>query len=496
MKIALFSAEMVPFVKVGGLADVAGALPKALSELGHDVVAVIPRYGVVAPEDYRAQVIGEVNVGKGDAWVFKLMTSTLPGKRPVEVLMLDHPAFSARDGIYTDPKTGRGYGDDAVRYTAFSKAALEAVAKVGFKPDVIHLNDYHTSYVATAIANGVLPTGMKRRPGTILTIHNLAYQGYGDVESIAGIGIPKKLLSKGRQGDGVNLLRLGIANADAITTVSNRYAQEITTREFGNGLEVLLSRKKKRLFGVVNGIDYSVWNPRTDPHIRKNFTSKTLARKAENKEELLRTQGLSVSMNRPLIGMITRLADQKGLDLVAEAAGRLFSMDLSMIILGTGEKKYHRLLTRLAERYSKRIAVNLTFDESLAHRIEAGADMFLMPSRFEPCGLNQLYSLKYGTVPIVRAVGGLADTVEQFDELTLEGTGFLFSEYSSDALVLCVRSALDLYSKPSLWRKCILNGMGKDFSWENSAKEYLKIYGSVSGKSFRGALSTRRRPGI
>jgi starch synthase len=404
----------------------------------------------------------------------------MPGTS-ADVFLLGSPRYFFRDGIYDDPGTREGFLDNMQRFVFYMRAALELLIRLGRRCDVIHCNDWQTGLVP-----GLLRTSLKREPlfartGTLFTLHNLAYQGMYPLESLELAGIDRRFFyphSPFEFWGKVNFLKVGIEFSDLLNTVSETYALEIqTSPEFGHGLEGSLRARRNDLFGIVNGIDYEEWNPETDPLIPARFSARDLSGKASCKRQLLAHFGLASPAGRvPLAGMVSRLADQKGFDLLSDALEDLMREDLQLVILGSGRHKYEQLLLAMARRYPDRVGVFLGYDNRLAHWIEAGADMFLMPSRYEPCGLNQLYSLRYGTVPVVRATGGLADTVRDFDFDSNVGTGFCFRNYTSQELLIAVRRALLAFSEPALWDALVRRGMAEDWSWERSARRYLELY--------------------
>ena len=453
MRILMVASEAVPYAKTGGLADVLGALPAALARLGHQVDVVMPRY--------RGISLDETESGG------------------VRVVFLQNPHYFDREFLYG--VGNRDYDDNAARFGFLCRSALEWAGRTGRRYDVIHGHDWQAGLVPVLLA-----TTFRNHPtlgGTpaVFTIHNLAYQGLFGPEWLAALGLPPELLHVnalefwGR----ISFLKGGILFSRIITTVSPRYAQEIQTPEFGFGFDGILRSRAADLVGILNGIDYDQWDPERDVHLPAPFSASYLEGKAADKRAVLETYGIPVSdatMARPLVGMISRMVDQKGFDLVAAIADRLPALDASFVVLGTGERRYEELWRGLAARYPDRIGARIGFDEGLAHRIEGGADLFLMPSRFEPCGLNQMYSLRYGTVPVVRATGGLADTVRNYDPQTGEGNGFAFTEYSPAALFGTLRRALDIYKERETWRRLQLTGMREDNSWDASARKYVQVY--------------------
>ena len=473
MKILFLAAEAVPFAKVGGLADVAGALPKTLRSLGHDVRLMIPRYGTIRSDQFHFEKIGTpypIPVGPGEELIH-LVGTTLEGGEELPVYLIWNDLyFSSRDQVY-------GFEDDAQRFTVFGRAALAALPMLGWQPDVIHANDWHTGIVPAWLNTDGQCDPFYRSIATLFTIHNLAYQGVTGrlILTFARMDYLNHLPVE--QPGTVNWMAQGIAHADLINTVSPTYAQEILQPDMGMGLAPLLQERQDRLSGVLNGLDYDRWNPATDPHIPHPFSVNTLDRRSANKIALQQQARLPVHSDVPLIGMVTRLDHIKGVDLLPALADWLFQREVQLIVLGSGEPRYHRMLEELQASYPGRMRVFLKFDDPLARRIYAGADIFLMPSVVEPCGLGQMIAMRYGCVPVVRAVGGLADTVSDNAALRGRGTGFVFSEFTPEACQEALERALDTYTQePDAWRGLQLRGMRADFSWTASAQEYIQLY--------------------
>jgi starch synthase len=480
MRILFVASEAVPFAKTGGLGDVAGALPKALRALGHDVRLVLPRYRAVNPKRFGLRPMLKPTTlqvgGQGVAVEFR--QAVLPGAE-VPVYFIDAPALFDRDGLYQDADS-QDYSDNLRRFSLFSQAALHVAQALEWAPDVLHAHDWQAGL---AIAHRRLTRGddpFWRSTATVFTIHNLAYQGLFSQTDWPLTNLP--LHAFGLDGlefyGQINCLKGGLVYADGLTTVSPTYAQEIQTHEFGCGLEGLLARRQNALTGILNGIDVEEWNPKTDPSIATQFGPEELAGKALCKLALQERQKLP-ARHGLLLGMIQRLVEQKGIDLFVQAAEELFELDVQVVILGTGEPAYHRQLTALAKRFPDKLSVVLAFDAALAHQIEAGADAFLMPSRFEPCGLNQFYSMRYGAVPIVRRVGGLADSVTDVTPQTLESgtaTGFTFEPYTADAMLEAVQRAVAAFGNHGLWYSIVRAGMRGDWSWARAAGEYASVY--------------------
>ncbi|MFQ5586109.1 MAG: glycogen synthase GlgA, partial [Thermodesulfobacteriota bacterium] len=475
LKVLIVSSEAVPFAKTGGLADVAGSLPKALMAAGCGVAIAMPLYREVIKRggDFE-EVVGEIIVRVG---LHDVRASLLRGENDgVPVYFLKQDEYFDRGALYGTPDGD--YFDNLERFTLFSRGLLEGLSRLGTRFDVIHCNDWQTGLIPVYLKSLYSTDKSFAKTATLFTIHNIAYQGVFPSPLFPVTGLPSRLFAvDGLEFWGnISLLKAGVLFSELVTTVSKRYSREIQTNEFGYGLEGVLKARSKQLFGVLNGVDYEQWNPESDPYIAAHYSRRSLAGKGICRKDLLDAFGLKLPPKSPLLGVISRLADQKGFDILSEAMDEIMAMDVGMVVLGTGERRYHDLFTTLAGRYPKRLGVKITYDNTLAHKIEAGADIFLMPSKYEPCGLNQIYSLKYGTVPVVRATGGLDDTVEGYDRKSGEGNGFKFSRYSPRALVKKVGEAVDLFRERKEWRKVMQNGMAEDFSWERSAQRYITLY--------------------
>lgn len=475
LKVLFVVSEAVPYAKTGGLADVAGTLPYSLKELGVDVKVLTPYYAQTQQKKLPVLSVAEdLVVWLGDRTLtFEVMAPE--GGAPFYFVVRDE--YFDRSQLYGTPKGD--YFDNLERFNFLCSAVLPFCQALDFQPDIIHCHDWQASLVPVYLKNRWMAEATFARTRSLLTIHNLAYQGLFPKEKFPLLGLDWSLFSINglEYYDQINLLKGGILFADAINTVSRGYSKEIQTPEFGCGLEGVLRERSEALFGIVNGVDYKDWNPETDQLIPAPFGPKDLKGKAANKAALMEAYNLDKKFAKaPLLGMISRLADQKGFDLVAEVLPKLMAQQVMLVILGTGDELYHELLTKAAQKYPGQLGVKIAFDNRLAHLIEAGADMFLMPSRYEPCGLNQMYSMKYGTVPVVRATGGLMDTVTPVDKAKGTGTGFLFTEYSAAAFLKALTQALEAYQDKKLWKKIMLNAMAEDFSWSASARAYLKLY--------------------
>jgi starch synthase len=486
MNILVVASEVVPLAKTGGLADVAGALPRAVESLGHSVSVIMPCYRQVRNNRSIMATDWKVEIPIGKKAVQGIIHRTNLPDSDVPVYLIDQPSYFDRDALYGDK--GKDYLDNCERFVFFSRAALELARQFPFDVDVIHVHDWQTGLVPVYLQEMYRSHRRLRSAGTLCTIHNLAFQGKFWHWDMLLTGLDWKLFTW-RQLEfygHLNLLKAGIVFSDLVNTVSRRYAAEIQTAEFGCGLEGVLQSRKNDLHGIINGIDYSIWNPETDTTLAATYNEDTFVHgKPKCKAALQADQRLRVRPEVPLFGMVTRLDDQKGLDLVAGAAEELLSQDVQLIVLGTGHVKYHSLFEDLARRFAGKVGLNLRFDDGLAHRIYAGTDMFLMPSRYEPCGLNQLISLKYGTVPVVRATGGLVDTITDCTPETLNAgtaTGFSFEPYTPQALLDCLRRALDVWHQRDSWRRLVSNGMRQDWSWTRSAAEYVRLYETARAK--------------
>jgi starch synthase len=483
VNVFFLASECVPFSKTGGLADVVGALPRMLTARGHQVSVFLPRYrqtdpgrllipNLSIPFGHLSHVV-DVREGK-----------TLGGVRH---FFVDYPPYFDRDALYVDG--GADYPDNPERFALLCRAALEFLRHSG-RPDVLHCHDWQTAQVPVLLQTVLANDPFFQPLPVVFTVHNLGYQGIYGADALERVGLPPELFTPdGLEYYGqLNLLKGGLIFSDLVTTVSRRYAQEIQTPEFGHGLDGVIRSRADFVVGILNGVDYGEWNPETDRFLAARYSATDLSGKQECKRDLLARFRLPVdSRRRPLIGIVSRFATQKGFDLIAEQADALMAEKVSVVALGTGEPGFERLLRELARRFPQRFAVRVAYDNALAHKIEGGSDIFLMPSRYEPCGLNQIYSLRYGTVPVVRATGGLDDTIEPFDPRTGQGTGFKFQDYTGAAMLACLRRALDLYHHdPAAWLQLMRNGMARDFSWKASAAEYERLYERVVKRAQSG----------
>ncbi|MEW6535655.1 MAG: glycogen synthase GlgA [Candidatus Auribacterota bacterium] len=476
IRITIAASECFPFSKTGGLADVVGALPKELEKIGCEVCVFTPLYQCVKNGKFDLQDLGkEITIVISDRLVKGTIYKSTIGNN-VAVYFIGNDHYYNRPELYS---TNDGdYLDNAERFIFFSKAVIEALKELNIQTDVMHCNDWQTGLIPVFFKLKENNNTFFSQTSTVFTIHNLAYQGLfwhldmpltnlsWDIFSPEGIEFYGK----------INLMKAGIVFADLINTVSKTYSKEIQTEELGCGLEGILKTRADKLFGILNGVDYDVWDPETDPFIKQNYSCIDMSGKTLCKQDLLDSFELTNNNNLPIFGMISRLEDQKGFDLITKRFEDFMALDLILVILGTGNNKYQKIFEELKQQYPDRLGVKITFDNSLAHKIEAGSDFFLMPSRFEPCGLNQMYSLRYGTVPIVRATGGLNDTVKDFNPQTEIGNGFSFKPYTSNALLEKIKQALKIYKSKNHFNRLRCNGMQEDFSWMAAAKQYLKLY--------------------
>jgi len=472
LKVLILAAEIVPFAKVGGLADIVGALPKALKSFGHDVRLVMPRYRQVDSQHFQlTDVLETVSVPMGNFQVPVSVRQAEIGDH-IPVYMIDAPRYFDRENIY-------GYTDDGERFILFCRAALEAMKVLQWSPDVIHCNDWHTGIVPNWLHTIYHHDPFYENTASVYTIHNLAYQGiFGyrllEVAGVASNGFVYPQIAE--LANVVDIMGRGILFADAVTTVSERYAQEILTPTFGEKLDHMLRSRRDRLFGILNGVDYQEYDPEHDGYIGTTYTADTLAKRTENKKALQESARLPIDPDVPIVSMISRLADQKGFDLLSQIIQPLLAQGIQFVLSGIGDQRYHEMFQRLAARNPDQVAIFLTFNNEIERRIHSGSDMFLMPSRFEPCGLGQMIAMRYGSIPIVRQVGGLADTVQEYNPQTGEGNGFVFKNYDAWEFFAAVVRALTLYPQKDIWQTLQLRGMAADHSWSASGLRYVDVY--------------------
>ncbi len=468
MKVAVLSAEAVPYSKTGGLGDVAGALPKALRQVGVDSLLITPLYQQTKENLIGHLAIDDLRVDwREQNYLAKVFYSEANGS---PTFLIHAPELFFRSSIY-------GFREDYERFAFFNHAALVLLRRIGNAPDIVHLNDWHCGFAAIEIAKLRRWDSFWQNTRTVFSVHNLAYQGVFGMEELWKLGFGDDFSRNAFSFDGAaSALKAGLADSDMLSTVSRRYSYEIQTAENGYGLDWLLRQRSNRLIGITNGVDYDVWNPATDFDLPAHFDAYDLSGKLECKRQLLHKFFLPENLERPIFASVTRLTSQKGFELIQQVAGEILATGAYFIALGSGEREYEDFLQGLRNFAPHQVGIYKGYNEQLAHQIEAGADMFLMPSRFEPCGLNQMYSLRYGTIPIVRAVGGLDDTVENFDRVNGTGNGFKFNEFRADKFLEKIYEALFAYYETETWRKLQWNGMTTDNSWENAARKYVSLY--------------------
>ena len=497
LRVVITASEAVPFFKTGGLADVTSALAVALEKRGHDVVLIIPDYTAIRRRlSDRLPVVADSGLRfsidmDGRSVPGSVNWTTLPGSG-VRVFLVQQAEYFSRPQLYQDQ--GMDYPDNCERFCFFSRAVVEICRQSVLRPQIIHCNDWQTGVIPALIATRFASQPGFSGAGTVMTIHNMAYQGQFWHLDTPLTGIDWRYFTHHHMESWgkLNLLKTGLAFCDRITTVSPTYASEICTPEGGHGLDGLLRHREADISGILNGIDTDVWNPETDELLPANYNVDTIhSGKAKCKASLQKQMGLPLRPEVPVLGMVSRMADQKGFDLIEECIGDVLENDVQLVFLGTGDPRFEELLTSLAERHPDQVGTRIGFSESLAHLIEAGSDAFLMPSRFEPCGLNQMYSLRYGTVPVVRRVGGLADSVVDFDGNPKEATGFVFEDYTGSALRDVIQRALDTFRDRPVWEQLVSNGMQQDWSWIRSAQAYEAVYYSALER--RHARSTENR---
>ncbi|MDG2185415.1 MAG: glycogen synthase GlgA [Mariniblastus sp.] len=488
LKICFVTSELAPLAKVGGLADVSQALPAALAQLGHDVRVILPRYRELKTDSDRQFVNLDNTIALefgSRAHSFQILETDFPDKDPSSqaprLFLVDCPELFDRTGIYGNQ------ADEHLRFLMLSRGAIEICQRLKWAPDIFHVNDWQTAMLPLLLKTVYGWDSLFHSTRSVLTIHNIGHQGIfpTDVLEDLNLGDAETLLHQQDLSEGhINFLKTGLLYSDLLTAVSPTYAKEIQTSEYGMGLEHLLSARRSVLHGIVNGIDTEVWNPSTDNLIPAQFSAADRSGKQHNKFSLLETMGLEPNHSAPVIGIVSRLTAQKGFETLYESMPILLSEnDVRLVVLGSGQPEYTRFFQTLQTQFSDKMAFHDGFDNQLAHLIEAGSDIFLMPSRYEPCGLNQMYSQNYGTIPVVRNTGGLADTVSQYDETTGQGTGILFDDFTNQGVLWAVRRALELYQDPEQWYQLVSNAMFQDFSWNKSAQQYAQIFERLSNLS-------------
>lgn len=471
LKILYIASESVPFIKTGGLADVAFSLPKELRKIGVDIRVVIPMYSDI-PEEYKMKMttIKEINVPVG--WRSQYCGIKYMEYEGVPYYFIDNEYYFKRDGLY-------GFFDDGERFAFFNRSVLEIIENIDFKPQIIHCNDWHTGMISPLLNAHYRHREDYRNIKTVFTIHNLKYQGVFPTEilgDLLGLGEEYNNIDALEFYGGVSFMKGGINYSDIVTTVSKSYAKEIQSPDFGERLDGLLRKRNRDLYGIINGIDYDIYNPEKDRDIFFNYNAASMENKEKNKLELQKLLKLPQNKDIPLIGMVSRIDKMKGFDLIIHVIEELMALDLQMVVLGTGDYNFESVLKDFSNRYNGKMATQIMFSSSLAQKIYAGSDMLLMPSKFEPCGLSQLIALRYGTIPIVREVGGLNDTVTSYNEFTQEGNGFSFSSYNAHDMLFTIARALGFYKDKIVWRKITENAMNGEYSWNNAACSYKEMY--------------------
>lgn len=488
-KVWYLAPEVSPFAKTGGLGDVAGAFPKALKNNNQEVRIIMPKYKSINERKYILREVirlKDIPVTINDVTrTINVKSAFLPDSK-VQIYFVEIPEFFGRPGLYTDTHTRKDHPDNAERFAYFCKGAIETLKILSWRPDIIHCNDWQTALVPYYLNTIYKEDDFLRGIKTVFTIHNFAYQGIFKKNFAAAVdvqAIDMEENGKFEHNGQLNLLKGALYYSDYITTVSESYAEEISTKkDFGYGLEKVLQEKAKRFSGILNGVDYNVWSPSTDKFLPFRYSEENLEEKEQNKQALLTRVNLQYQENVPVIGMISRVVEQKGYGLLIEAMKDLLALDVQLVILGTGDKKIEKQILGLQKKYRGKISLNQVFDETLAHMIEAGSDLFLMPSSHEPCGMNQMYSLRYGTIPVIFNVGGLGETIKEYNAEEKKGNGFVFEKYTAKDLVRAVKRAVKVYKKKEQWKELQTLAMKEDFSWEKSAEKYLDIYISLLGE--------------
>ena len=481
LRVLFLASEAVPFAKSGGLADVAGSLPLALKRLGADVRLVLPYYRMVREGNFEIRpLLTRLDIPFGNEKLpARIYESRLGPEIPV--YLVDREDLYDRPNLYGDARGD--YYDNLERFSFFARAALDVAEELSFSPTIVHCHDWQTGLVPALLRGPYRDTKAFSNVRSVFTIHNVGYQGLFPAAKLPLTGLSAKdYYHPGglEYWDKISLLKAGIVYSDAITTVSPKYAQEIQIAEYGMGMEGVLSGRSAVLHGILNGVDYSRWDPGADPHINAPYTSKDVRGKTRCKKNLINEMDLAPSLEeKPLLGMISRLDAQKGLDLLVEILDDILTREVGLVVLGSGDERIQEAIQDAMQRYPGKVGLKIGFDEPLAHRIMAGVDIFLIPSRYEPCGLTQMYALKYGTVPVVRATGGLDDTIEQYSVETKEGNGFKFEAFDAASFLEAIQQALHIFQDRSNWKNLMANGMKADFSWDRSAERYIALFRSV-----------------
>jgi len=475
MKVLFVTTESIPYAKTGGLADVAGSLPRELLSLGCDVRVIMPLYKCTKNKftDIKKHVNGVKHFLIKDNKGFDVYTDIYQG---VRFYFVQNDKHFERDELYG---TSLGdYSDNALRFSFFSKAVLAAISALDFIPDIVHCNDWQTALIPFYLKVNLSGDGLFKDVKTLFTVHNFAYQGIFPKKAINDLDIPERFFTPDSLefNNKLNLMKSGIIYADSLNTVSSKYAKEMTEAHKGCGLDGLVKTRKDDFYGILNGVDYSVWSPQSDKNIKTNYTFETIEKKSECKKDLITYTGLEINVDKPLIGCVSRFVEQKGIDLLADIMSDLVFLGAGVVMLGNGDAHYNNLFASIAKKYPKNVYVCNDFNDELAHKIEAGSDIFVMPSRYEPCGLNQMYSIKYGTIPVVRATGGLDDVIVDYEDNIDDANGFKFGPPTKEAFLKAIKRAFKVYKDKPAWKKLMQRAMEYDFSWNKSAKQYLELY--------------------
>jgi len=490
LKLLLVFPEIAPFAKTGDLGEVGGTFPKALKEMGHDVRVIMPQYRVINERKYVLRDVirlQNIDISLGEESIrINVKSAFLPGSK-VQVYFIDYKPFFFRQGLYSDPKTGREYADNDKRFTLFAKGVLKTLVKLQWQPDVIHCHDWQSALVPFFLKTLNKNDSFFAKTFSLFTVYNFSSQGDFDSDCVSCLGLDSDFVFQGSSIDfngRCNFLKAGITSADIVNTVSEKYAEEVQSApDYGFGMEEVLRQRDDSFYGVVNGIDYKEWSPETDGLIPEKYDVNNISGKRKSKHALLEKYGLPFSDNIPAVVMILPSVDQEGADLIKRAVDEMMHLNIYFIVLGKGKGSDYTFFEKVRKRYKNRVGIGLDFDNSLAHLVTAGADIILMPSKVEPCGLTQLCALRYGTVPLVRLTGGLADTVQPFDPDTEKGTGFVFNDFDVKEFLITLEQAVQIFQDQKTWTTIMKNGMQEDFSWDASARKYVQLYGKCLSKN-------------
>ena len=490
LKVLLVFPEVAPFAKTGNLGEVGGTFPRVLKELGHDVRVIMPQYRVINERKYVLRDVirlQNIEVSLGDESIkINVKSAFLPNSK-VQIYFIDYKPFFFRQGLYSDPKTGKEYPDNHKRFTLFAKGVLKTLVKLQWQPDVIHCHDWQSALVPFFLKTLNKSDPFFAKTFSLFTIHNFSFQGDFDPDCVSSLGIDNNFVFQGSSIDfhgRCNFLKAGITSADVVNTVSEKYAEEVqSSTEYGFGMGEVLRQRGNSFYGVTNGIDYKEWDPATDNLIPEKYNVSDISGKEKNKYVLLEKYGLPFSIKVPVVALILSSVDQAGIDLIKSAVDAMMRLNIYLIVLGENKGHNYTFFESIRKKYKNKLAVESNFDRALIHLVMAGADIILVPSKIEPSGLTQLYGLRYGTIPLVRATGGLADTVHQFDPNTEKGTGFVFNNFNSKEFLKILKQAVKIFQDRKAWTKIMKNGMREDFSWEASARKYVQLYGKCLAKN-------------